>query len=805
MTQQISPFIEGKFGWDLGEGNWNLGMDENLLKFSFLFDRNIDGIVSSLPAVVNGEAYFLTSDNRLYFGINSTWYSTPTPKWFIVTIRSTGATHQFNGTSIVQVDSPYELDGRLDAVELSVSTVISDLANNSNVAKGAALVGFDGNTLSQQINSRINRVVNTITALRALDKTKYSRAKTLGYYDIGDGGSGDYWYDSSDTTSADNGGSVIVATDGGRWKLIISGSVNIRQFGAKADDGTAGTINTSAFQTAMAAFGSVYVPGGYYTINGILYWRSGLFLFGDCPGSATADGQALAGGARLLFTSAGSTCMAQTNPSVGVMHCGLINISFETSTRDKLMDMQGMLGWTISGVRMENSKVNGGGLLSQQIGSDPTWLNHCVDVEIRIPDASNQYSWDVDWSDSDLCEFALTGGKGAIDRGPGNMNYLGGIADRANSAGAGLWLTGSAASNKQTLVSNVKFDENDGYGLVIDAHLNTTGIFTPTITGCVFRNPSTTVPYDILLVNVANGSQPIMKGGCIVGNSFSLENRTSFNVDETTWKGITLASNRYPDSFATPFPLNTRSQSFFSGSNGISVPKGPLIVRSDTTIRGQANVATFATFTTGDAGLFTGCGAGGNPFIGASRTEAGVASALNFVTDNTSRLLLTANGTALHPSADDTMSLGLSVNRMTVIYATTGTINTSDAREKTDVVELNLDEINAAKQLSKEIGTYKWLTSIQAKGDDARLHIGMTVQRAIEIMEDNNLDPMAYGFICYDEWAAVEEETVTDEDGNIQIITPAVEAGNRYGFRYDQLNMFIAAGLEARLNALESM
>ena len=66
MPQQQSPFLEGKYGWSFGEGGWNTGMDENLLKFSFMFDRNVDAIVGSLPAAVNGQAYFLTSDNRLY-------------------------------------------------------------------------------------------------------------------------------------------------------------------------------------------------------------------------------------------------------------------------------------------------------------------------------------------------------------------------------------------------------------------------------------------------------------------------------------------------------------------------------------------------------------------------------------------------------------------------------------------------------------------------------------------------------------------------------------------------------------------
>lgn len=121
MTQLTSPFLEGKYGWSLGESNWNLGMDENLLKFSYMFDRNIDGIVGVLPAAANGAAYFLTTDKRLYFGAGGIWYSSPTPEWCVVTLRSTGAAYQFNGTTLVLLPSVTSLDARLDAVELTVS------------------------------------------------------------------------------------------------------------------------------------------------------------------------------------------------------------------------------------------------------------------------------------------------------------------------------------------------------------------------------------------------------------------------------------------------------------------------------------------------------------------------------------------------------------------------------------------------------------------------------------------------------------------------------------------------------------
>jgi hypothetical protein len=172
------------------------------------------------------------------------------------------------------------------------------------------------------------------------------------------------------------------------------------------------------------------------------------------------------------------------------------------------------------------------------------------------------------------------------------------------------------------------------------------------------------------------------------------------------------------------------------------------------------------------------------------------------------------------PGSDNTQTLGSASSRWSEVFAGTGTINTSDAREKTDVRQFNASEITAAKTISKEIGVYRWLQSVAEKGDGARLHVGFTVQRAMEIMIANDLDPMAYGFICYDEWndifvkhdeilsvEAVEESEEVEAVEAVEGVPAWTEqtqvAGNRYGFRYDQLNLFIARGFEARLSALE--
>lgn len=104
--------------------------------------------------------------------------------------------------------------------------------------------------------------VANVAAVRALDKNAYKNAETLGYYTAGDDGSAKYYLDTSDTTSADNGGSILVGADGGRWKFITPYEANIRQFGAKGD----ATADDTAF--IQKAIDYVVAMGGYQTIVG---------------------------------------------------------------------------------------------------------------------------------------------------------------------------------------------------------------------------------------------------------------------------------------------------------------------------------------------------------------------------------------------------------------------------------------------------------------------------------------------------------------------------------------------------------
>jgi len=186
MSQQQAPWLETAYGWAYGENGWNSGMDSNLLKFSVMFDRNVDSIVASLPAAVNGQVHYNTSDSRIYFAVGTTYFSTVVPKWFTFVVRSTGESWQFNGTALVAVESVSSLDTRLDSVELTLSTLGSaafedvsafatqaaldvtggqaqaytdTLRSNLAASTGAGLIGYGARTVEDALNDISSVVV----------------------------------------------------------------------------------------------------------------------------------------------------------------------------------------------------------------------------------------------------------------------------------------------------------------------------------------------------------------------------------------------------------------------------------------------------------------------------------------------------------------------------------------------------------------------------------------------------------------------------------------------------------------------
>lgn len=166
------------------------------------------------------------------------------------------------------------------------------------------------------------------------------------------------------------------------------------------------------------------------------------------------------------------------------------------------------------------------------------------------------------------------------------------------------------------------------------------------------------------------------------------------------------------------------------------------------------------------------------------------------------RWSFTSDG-SLSPAADNTYPIGSAASRVSAVWSANGAIQTSDARLKTEVRGLTEAEMGASKEIAREVGIFQWLARVAEEGDEARLHAGITVQKVMEIMRSYGLDPLKYGFVCYDEWEETSE-VISDPDDNSKSTIKINPAGNRYSLRYSELNVFIARGLEQRISELEA-
>ena len=189
---------------------------------------------------------------------------------------------------------------------------------------------------------------------------------------------------------------------------------------------------------------------------------------------------------------------------------------------------------------------------------------------------------------------------------------------------------------------------------------------------------------------------------------------------------------------------------------------GPLIsLRKDGTHKGQIGSVDSAN----GVQIYT---ASGN----SSSTGAG----LRFVNVTTSNYIAPCRGDGSY--SDNLIDLGISSARFDDIYATNGTIQTSDRNEKQDIQELSDAEQRVATACKGLIRRYKFNSAVEQKGDDARYHFGIIAQDLQDAFTEEGLDAGDYGMFISD--------TYTDDNGIEQ---------TRLGVRYNELLAFIIATL----------
>lgn len=117
----------------------------------------------------------------------------------------------------------------------------------------------------------------SIANLRLNTSTSTAYAYVSGYYTTGDGGGGFYWLNTSDTSSADNGGTIIVDAGNNRWYLQYAGSISILQFGAYNNNTNATTNNTVfanlvTWLNTLSDQPAILFPAGVYAYTSSPNW-----------------------------------------------------------------------------------------------------------------------------------------------------------------------------------------------------------------------------------------------------------------------------------------------------------------------------------------------------------------------------------------------------------------------------------------------------------------------------------------------------------------------------------------------------
>jgi|GEM_PF-5815061 len=270
-------------------------------------------------------------------------------------------------------------------------------------------------------------LVSNITDLKNYSTSSLNTGDTIivsGYYSLGDGGGGNFFWDGA-STETDNGGTIIEPTGGGtgRWiRESNNGVINVRWFGAKGDGIT---DDTNKIQTAINYInalplgtqfstnvgGTLKIPRGDYVVTTITL-KQGVTLNGDGARST-----------RLKGTGTSSDFIITCDASSEVLHSiGLFGLRVDCSERANGVNIIGF-NETCSLIDFEIAEFTCTGLKIQADVSPSTRVTQNTGFQrIRLIPSDNGANKALELIDVKRCTFqSLT-----VDQTP-NANTACGI------------------------------------------------------------------------------------------------------------------------------------------------------------------------------------------------------------------------------------------------------------------------------------------------------------------------------------------------------------------------------------------
>lgn len=304
----------------------------------------------------------------------------------------------------------------------------------------------------------------------------------------------------------------------------------------------------------------------------------------------------------------------------------------------------------------------------------------------------------------------------------------------------------------------------------------------------------------IVIGNLAAGTHKSAIKSIIIGSA-AATGVPAGQLDNVLYLGQTATIPLLSGDFTTanagvniqPKKIRARQHIRYADSGSVLAPRPGLLVEgsSSSNMTIEANETGFGTLAFATPS---------NILIGGMQYNNGTNN-LDIITNGVAQVRL-ESGTCFRPNADNNQALGRTAFRWSTVYAGTGTINTSDAREKT--APLAIDDAVLDAWADVQFVTFQWLESIRLKGDEARWHFGVIAQQVRDSFLKHDLDGTRYGLLCYDEWEDQFEQVIGDDGEPTGEMKLVVQAGNRWGIRADQCLFLEAAYQRRRCDRIEA-
>lgn len=156
---------------------------------------------------------------------------------------------------------------------------------------------------------------------------------------------------------------------------------------------------------------------------------------------------------------------------------------------------------------------------------------------------------------------------------------------------------------------------------------------------------------------------------------------------------------------------------------------------------------------------------------------------------------------SFYPLAPSTISYTLQVNqdlgtsayKWNDVWCKQGAFNNSDENLKQDIEDLSEAEKRVAVQCKGLVKKYRWKESVESKGENARIHIGIIAQELKAAFESEGLDAHKYGMFGEDTWYEG-----LDSEGEAERVYEPKEGYTKttqLSVRYTELLAFIISAL----------